>query len=160
MTSRKWGNSSREQLNSCTVDVQWLLTQVLLHVADLTVIEGHRNEERQNSLYPKFTKLKYPHGKHNRYPSEAVDVQPYPRPKNNIRLCSSLGYIAGAAKQIGARRGLSVRWGGDWDGDGDVTDQTFDDLFHIEVKREENFRPFSDSELDLLRSVGLNAGER
>lgn len=29
--------------------------------------------------------------------------------------------------------GVSVRWGGDWDMDGDTTDQTFNDLPHFEL---------------------------
>ena len=28
---------------------------------------------------------------------------------------------------------VSLRWGGDWDGDGDRTDQTFNDLMHWEL---------------------------
>jgi hypothetical protein len=38
------------------------------------------------------------------------------------------------AHAIAQEEGFHIRWGGDWDGDGDLTDQQFDDLFHIEVK--------------------------
>ena len=153
---RKWGNGSIEQLNTCTDDVQWLLTTVLEEVADVSAIEGHRNEERQNSLYPKYTKLKFPHGKHNEYPSKAVDVQPYPTPDTDVKLAAALGYIAGRAKAIGLERGLIVRWGGDWDQDGDLTDQTFDDLYHLEVHiDEENYIPLTDVDIAWLHAYGL-----
>lgn len=39
------------------------------------------------------------------------------------------GYVAGVADQLGT----PVRWGGDWDGDEDFSDQTFDDLVHFEL---------------------------
>ena len=155
---RKWGTNSKERLNTCTVEVQWLMSMVLQGVADVSVLEGHRNEERQNSLYPVFTKVQWPNGKHNKFPSEAVDFQPYPRPDTEKKLISALSYIAGAAVEIGEKRGLIVRWGGDWDCDGDLTDQNFDDLFHIEVRRAEVFDPFTVSELAWLRNLGLNCG--
>lgn len=133
MPSRNWGRNSKAQYDTCDPDLQWLLDTILQEVADISIIEGHRNEARQNSLYPRFTKLKFPHGKHNRFPSLAVDIQPYPKPEREEKLWAALGYIAGRAVEIGKRRGLTVRWGGDWDSDGDLTDQTFDDLFHIEI---------------------------
>ena len=29
--------------------------------------------------------------------------------------------------------GIRLRWGGDWDGDNELRDQTFNDLVHFEV---------------------------
>ena len=134
MTQRSWSKRSKAQYDTLHPDLQWLLDTVLEEVADISSIEGHRNEERQNSLYPRFTKLKFPHGKHNKLPSVAVDFQPYPVPERREKLWAALAYIAGRAIEIGKRRGLVVRWGGDWDQDGDLTDQNFDDLYHLELK--------------------------
>jgi hypothetical protein len=39
------------------------------------------------------------------------------------------GMIRGIAKQLNVK----VRWGGDWDSDGDVKDNGFDDLVHVEI---------------------------
>jgi hypothetical protein len=36
---------------------------------------------------------------------------------------------------IGLVKGINLRWGGDWDRDSDLKDQTFNDLGHIEVVR-------------------------
>ena len=38
------------------------------------------------------------------------------------------GYVLGTAQEMG----IDIRWGGDWDGDRSISDQTFDDLVHFE----------------------------
>lgn len=130
---RNWSRVSKERLDTCTAEVQWLMTTIRDEVADISILSGHRDEATQNSLYPKYTKLRFPDGKHNKLPSEAVDFNVYPKPDTKAKQWAALAYVAGRAIEIGKRRGLTVRWGGDWDGDGDLTDQNFDDLFHLEV---------------------------
>jgi peptidoglycan L-alanyl-D-glutamate endopeptidase CwlK len=47
---------------------------------------------------------------------------------------SHLAFVAGVIVSEGARRNVAIRWGGNWDRDGEViTDQTFQDLVHFEV---------------------------
>ena len=41
--------------------------------------------------------------------------------------------MGGMIKGIAKEKGIKIRWGGDWDSDGEVLDQTFMDLVHIEV---------------------------
>ena len=41
--------------------------------------------------------------------------------------------MAGHIQSIAIRLGYKIRWGGDWDRDGDLTDQTFMDLGHFEI---------------------------
>lgn len=131
---RKWSPSSQARLDTCTRDVQWLMTTVRDEVADITILQGHRGKEEQNAAFESgHSKLRWPDGNHNKLPSEAVDFQPYPLPIAKEKLWASLAYIAGRAIEIGKRRQLTVRWGGDWDRDGDLTDQNFDDLYHLEV---------------------------
>jgi hypothetical protein len=43
-----------------------------------------------------------------------------------IRLAQTLMVIA-------KRKGIELRWGGDWDRDGDRFDQSFNDLPHVEL---------------------------
>ena len=38
------------------------------------------------------------------------------------------GFVLGTAQEMG----LDIRWGGDWDGDRSISDQSFDDLVHFE----------------------------
>jgi len=35
---------------------------------------------------------------------------------------------------IGKQLNVNIRWGGDWDSDGEVADNSFDDLVHVEIK--------------------------
>jgi peptidoglycan L-alanyl-D-glutamate endopeptidase CwlK len=112
------------------------MTAVRDEVADISILEGHRGKFRQNKAFAENrSKVRWPDGKHNRRPSQAVDFQPYPVPERDVELWAALAYVAGRAIEIGKRRGLVVRWGGDWDGDGDLTDNDFDDLYHLEVRR-------------------------
>ena len=129
---RKWGSRSlavREQLTS---NLQWVMDTLLEEVGDISLVCGHRNEQEQNALYPKYSKVKWPNGKHNSMPSRAVDFQPYPYPAKKEVLWASLAYYAGRAIEIGQRRDIKLRWGGDWNGNGDMTDTEFYDLFHLE----------------------------
>jgi hypothetical protein len=58
---------------------------------------------------------------------------PYPAPDKDTVLWASLGYIAGAAIQIARQDGIILRWGGDWNKNGQISDETFHDLFHLEI---------------------------
>jgi peptidoglycan L-alanyl-D-glutamate endopeptidase CwlK len=42
--------------------------------------------------------------------------------------------MGGMLRGIGQSMGLKIRWGGDWDSDGDINDNKFDDLVHVEIK--------------------------
>ena len=131
----KFGEASKENLSTCHEDLQRLFNEVIKHW-DCSVTEGYRNEERQNKAYRGGkSKVKYPNGKHNRVPSDAVDVVPYVLGKGIVweeRECLSFGgFVVGISTQLGIR----IRWGGDWDGDRDVNDQSFNDLVHFEIKK-------------------------
>lgn len=110
--------------------LQQLFTEVV-KTYDCTVLEGHRNEADQNAAFESGkSKLKFPDGKHNGVPSLAVDVAPYPIDWNNTkRFYHFAGYVQGIAKM----KGIKIRWGGDWDKDYDLDDQTFNDLVHFEL---------------------------
>lgn len=133
----KFSSSSLEKLHSCDYRLQEILTEVIKYY-DCKVIEGHRGEIRQNELYnAKRSKVKWPNGKHNTYPSKAVDVIPYPLPddwgekwKDRVKFYELKAIIF----YVAAQKGIKLRYGGDWDGDYDYKDQTFDDLVHFEIK--------------------------
>ena len=95
---------------------------------DVTVIEGLRTKERQEELVASgASKTKY--SKH--LEGKAVDLAPYPIDwKDRDRFHYMGGMIRGIAKQLN----VNVRWGGDWDGDGETKDNGFDDLVHVELK--------------------------
>ena len=127
----KFGRKSRERLSTCDSNLQKVFNEVIKHV-DCSVLEGHREKDRQNKLFEEGkTKVKYPNGRHNRQPSSAVDVTPYPVDwKDRERQTLFAGFVTGVASQMG----INLRWGGDWDQDFQVVDNRFDDFPHFELK--------------------------
>ena len=126
-----FGRKSKERLNTCDSNLQKVFNEVIKHV-DCSVLEGHREKDRQNNLFKEGkTKVKYPKGRHNRQPSSAVDVTPYPVDwKDRERQTLFAGFVIGVASQMG----IKLRWGGDWDQDFQVVDNRFDDFPHFELK--------------------------
>lgn len=131
---RIWGPRSKRVYDTLDPLLQLLVTRLRDEVCDISLVSGHRDREEQNTAFENgASELRWPDSKHNRKPSIAVDIQPYPYPQEEPRLWGALGYIAGRAHEIAQQEGLRIRWGGDWDMDGDLTDQKFDDLFHLEI---------------------------
>ena len=129
----KFGKRSKKYLATCDERLQKVFNEVIKHV-DCSILEGHREKERQNQLYDEGkTKVLYPNGRHNAYPSNAVDVVPYPVDwDDRERMTLFAGFVLGTAKQMG----ITLRWGGDWDRDFEVKDNRFDDFPHFEVTNE------------------------
>ena len=129
----KFSQASLDKLQTCDEKLQKLFHAVIEHV-DIVVIEGHRGEIQQNAdFHNGRTKLMYPHGKHNAFPSQACDVAPYPIDWNDIPRFVALSKIV---FQCASDLGIKVRWGGDWDGSGDVTHNRFNDYPHYELIHE------------------------
>ena len=126
----KFGKKSKMVLSTCEKDLQKVFNEVIKHV-DCSVIEGHRSEKRQNELFEKgFTKVKYPNGRHNSYPSRAVDVDPYPIDwDDRERFHLFAGFVLATARSMG----ITLRWGGDWNMNFQVDDNKFDDFPHFEL---------------------------
>ncbi len=125
--------TSKKRLSTCHPDLQRLFNRVI-EVMDCTIIEGHRNRARQNRFYRDGrSKVQWPDGKHNKVPSEAVDAGPYIPGKGISWERNQCCYFAGLVKGIASEMGIKIRWGGDWDKDNDVNDQTFNDLVHFEL---------------------------
>ncbi len=134
----RYGKASTERLN--TVDL--LLRQTLVNVLDfgimdIVIVYGARGKEDQNGMFEKgLSKLKWPNSKHNIRShwdkSLAIDVAPFVNgtlSRNYPQCC----YLAGLVMAEGERIGIKIRWGGDWDMDGEaITDQNFQDLYHFE----------------------------
>ena len=132
MVMARFGKKSMKQLETCHSDLRELFFYVVEHF-DCTVLEGHRDKETQNELFEMGrTKVTFPDSKHNGSPSLAVDVVPYPVDWEDInRMYYFGGFVKGVASQLGTR----IRWGGDWDSDNQIKDQTFIDLPHFELRR-------------------------
>jgi len=127
----KFSETSIKRLGTC----DWRLISICGNVIrdfDFTIIQGHRTpEEHAQYLAEGKTKVPYERSKHSRSPSLAVDIAPWPIDWNDIR---RFDLLAGRMLQQAYMQGIKLRWGGDWDGDSNLKDQTFNDLVHFEIK--------------------------
>lgn len=110
-----------------------ILLGMVNQLMPVRVLESKRTGAKQHDLFVKgFSKLDYPPGgKHTTEPlSEAVDICPDPwDPADRERMTLLAGMMLMAAHI----KGYNIRWGGDWDQDSQVSDNSFDDLFHYEI---------------------------
>ena len=132
-----FGKNSSDQLKTCAWKWQMILQEVIKYY-DCKILEGHRGEKEQHdNFFTNRSKVDWPDGKHNTYPSEAVDVAPYPIPENwgadHWKDLVHFYELAAIIKFVAASKGIKIRWGGDWDGDGDYKDNKFEDLVHFEL---------------------------
>lgn len=126
----KFGERSERNLETCHTDIQIVLREVIKDI-DFSVICGHRGPKEQNEAYKAGnSKLQYPDSKHNGFPSEAVDIVPYPLDYNDL---GSFYLLAGYILRVAHEKGIKMRFGGDWDKDWKTTDQKFNDLGHFEL---------------------------
>lgn len=123
----KFGKRSKERLRGVDTRLVNVLNE-LIKIMDVTIIEGLRSKQRQEILL-KEGKTKTKFSKH--IEGKAVDLAPYPIDwEDRDRFHYMGGMIRGIAKQLN----INVRWGGDWDSDGETKDNRFDDLVHVEIK--------------------------
>lgn len=126
----EFSTRSRARLATCHEDLQRVFARVVQQF-DCTILCGHRDQEAQNeAFHTGKSKKPWPTGKHNRDPSMAVDVMPWPIDWNDRERAT---YFAGYVKGVAEGMGVELRWGGDWDGDWSVRDNVFDDLGHFEL---------------------------
>lgn len=113
---------SLERLATCHPDLRRLFFAVVTEI-DCTVLCGHRCEADQRLAFEQGnSQLDWPLSMHNRLPSLAVDVGPYPLDWNDIEAFRKLAQIVKIKAQ---QMGIKVSWGGDW--------QTFKDYPHWEL---------------------------
>lgn len=121
---------SKNNLETCHEDLQRLFNEVIKHF-DCRVTCGHRGQEEQDKAYHDGkSQLKWPESEHNKMPSQAVDVIPFPVNWDDTR---RFYMFVGIVRGIAAMMEIPIRCGADWDGDMEFTDQTFHDLPHFEL---------------------------
>lgn len=109
-------------------------------VMDFTVLETLRDEARQELLV-KSGASKTMNSRHLANAdglAEAVDLLPYPYNVNGVDVWDDkqrFAVLAGLMYAAAALENVPVRWGGDWDGDGNNADSAFHDMPHYELRR-------------------------
>lgn len=126
----KFGYRSMKNLSTCDPRLQELFHKVI-EKYDCSVICGHRNAHQQKKAFHEGkSKLNWPDSKHNKNPSLAVDVIPWPVDWLDMkRFYHFVGYVTAVAEMLN----IPIRSGADWDGDFNLKDQNFMDLPHFEI---------------------------
>jgi len=92
---------------------------------DFSVVCGYRTKKDQNRAYKDgFSQLRFPKSKHNKKPSLAVDIIPYPSGYTDLKEFFTLATVI---KKVAEKHKINLFWGGDF--------QTFEDLPHWELRR-------------------------
>lgn len=112
--ARVFGARSKSNLASVHPRLVAVATRALaLSAVDFTVIEGHRGREAQEDAYKRgASKVRFPNSAHNRQPSCAIDVIPYPfKGWNDADAWREIakGFFAAAKLED-----ITIRWGGNW----------------------------------------------
>lgn len=125
----RFSAKSASRLAECHKDLQAVMNAAIIET-DFTVLCGHRGQAEQDAAVAAGkSKLRWPKSKHNARPSLAVDVAPWPLDWNDRARFKALAkVILAEAKALG----ISLRWGGDWNSDGDDSDGW--DLPHFELR--------------------------
>lgn len=131
----RYSEKSQFQKFTCHPDLQKILNE-LIKEFDCTVLSGHRGQKEQDYFFKIGTSKKYfPNSKHNKDPSMAVDVVPYPYDDKDIqRYILLAGRILGIAQMLYQEGKIThrVRWGGDWNKNNIVKDDGWD-FGHFEL---------------------------
>lgn len=131
-----FGKMSEVQLATIHPDLQRVLRKAI-EIVDFSVVEGHRGQREQDAAYAKgFSQVRWPNGRHNKLPSEAADVAPYPIDWSNKQAAvERFVYLQGVIRACAHQIGIPIRQGLDWDGDLDFVEERFRDYPHVELRR-------------------------
>lgn len=140
MAEYSFGKTSRSRLDTVHPDLVRVVERALsFGIMDISIIEGNRSIERQQELFHDgkseidgVNRL----GKHNHLPSLAVDIMPYPAVVNGVNVWADnqrWNQLSGLMLAAASLEGVDIRWGGDWDGDGNNADSNFNDYPHYEL---------------------------
>ena len=116
--SYQYSGISKKNLSEVHQDLQTLFNYVIKY-RDCSIVCGHRGEEEQNRAFDLgHSKLRYPKSKHNKKPSLAVGVIPYPFGGwKDIEGFLELGnFVIGVASMLKAYGAIEheIEWGGNW----------------------------------------------
>ena len=141
----QFGSTSIKRLSTCNEPLQQVMKLAISRSpVDFGIAQGHRSVEEQQELYAQGrTKpgnvVTYVDGikkqsNHNLKPSNAADIYGWVNGQatwDKDHLVFLAGIIMAAANELG----IVLRWGGNWDGDGEIiSDQNFIDLPHFEFE--------------------------
>ena len=118
----RFSSRSKLRLETCHENLRLVLEEAIKHT-DFTILCGHRGREDQDRAFAEGrSKLRYPSSRHNKMPSRAVDVAPWPVDWDDDHRFEQLAtHILAAASRLGVK----LRWGGHY--------RNFHDAPHYEL---------------------------
>ena len=119
-----FGTRSTRLLKECDQAIQEVLNEAITHF-DFSVICGSRDRHEQDRVFREgFSTVEWPNSRHNKTPSGAVDIVPYPGGFDNedFAFFDMATYVLRAACSLG----VDMEWGGHW--------ISFPDLAHFQLK--------------------------
>lgn len=126
----KFSRRSASRLYTCCEEIQVICFRLIKNF-DFTVLCGHRGEEEQNKVYDeKKSQLKFPESKHNKTPSLAIDLCPYPIDWEDT---DRFIFLGGHMIAIANENNINLRWGGNWKMDNDLINNGWNDYPHYEI---------------------------
>ena len=116
--SYKYSQRSLDNLSEAHQDLQTVFNYVIKY-RDCSIICGQRGEEEQNTAFDRgHSKLRYPKSKHNKQPSLAVDVIPYPFGGwHDVDQFREFGnFVLGVSVMLKSYGAIEneITWGGNW----------------------------------------------
>ena len=123
---------SRKRLAQAHPQLQRLMNECIKGPIDFTILDSQRGRAAQEKAFKAGnSKAHFGQSAHNWNPALALDVAPYPIDWDNRARFIQLGQqvILPTAKTLK----IPVRWGGDWNMNGKITDEKFSDLPHYEL---------------------------
>lgn len=134
---RKFSMKELDAIATLDPKLQIIITEVN-KIIPIYIVEGHRGEEAQNAAVAKGTsKIKWPDGKHNKMPSQAVDIAPIFDGKIDWTgkfAAQKFYYMNGVVLAVAAMLGIPLRQGCDFNMNLNVEDDGFKDLPHQELR--------------------------
>lgn len=130
----KFGSSSLKQRETLHPRLKRVLDEAIKYY-DFTIIEGFRGRAAQEKAFAAGkSKLPWPKGNHNSFPSKAADLAPFPVDwSDRSQALVRFGILAGVIKACADRLKVKIRWGADWNRNWDPRDETFLDWGHFEL---------------------------
>lgn len=135
----RFGKASHDAMRSVHPDLVRVMGRALAFgLMDFSLSEGERSVEKQLH-YHNIGRSQVKFGKHQIQTdgwAHAIHAVPYPSEINGVNVWDDhprFARLAGMIQVAAWMEGVRVRWGGDWDGDGNNADSSLNDMAHWEL---------------------------
>lgn len=110
----KWSKKSSDRLSTCDKRLQDMANMMLERSAfDLTITDGYRTKEEQDEAFKSGkSRAVFGKSKHNVFPSQAIDIVPYPINWNTKD--PRWQEMALNAMWCAGKLGFEITWGGNF----------------------------------------------